>query len=126
MNRWRSEFRRRRRRHWPFALLWASGGDFVAVRDTAEAIVKALEADLPPGTVANVSTGVETSIADLVAMILTQMDASSHPVEHTESRAGDVRRHGGDPALLHSLIGFRPTRITAARLGPTVEWFQAQ
>jgi UDP-glucose 4-epimerase len=100
--------------------------DFVAVGDTAEAVIKALKVDLPRGTVANVSTGVETSILDLVGMILEQMNVPEHHIEHTSPRPGDVRRHSGDSSRLQELLGFRPTPISPRSLATTIEWFRSR
>jgi UDP-glucose 4-epimerase len=97
--------------------------DFVNVAETAESVVRSLKADLPQGSVVNVSTGVETSVLDLVQMILSGMGVPDYPVEHVESRIGDVRRHAGDSTLLYELTHYRPAAIGKDNLQPTIEWF---
>ncbi len=74
------------------------------------------------GKVINVATGHETSINELVAMLLDVLGVPDHPVVHTPPRPGDVRRHCGDVRLFRELIGFEPpaSRRGAGRDGRLV------
>lgn len=97
--------------------------DFIFVRDTADSFVRVYAQEATRGKVINVATGHETSVNDLVAMILRVMGVPGHPVVHTAPRPGDVRRHCGDIRLARELIGFEPPGITDERLKETVDWY---
>jgi UDP-glucose 4-epimerase len=97
--------------------------DFLFVRDTADALVRAYGAPATRGQVINVATGHETSVNDLVTHILRVMDAPDHPRVHTSPRAGDVRRHCGDIGRARELFGFAPAIIGDEGLRETVEWY---
>jgi UDP-glucose 4-epimerase len=97
--------------------------DFVFVRDTATAFVRAYEEETTRGQVINIATGQETSVNHLVARLLRVMGSRDHPIEHTAPRPGDVRRHCGDIQLAQRLIGFRPEALTDEHLKETADWY---
>ena len=97
--------------------------DFLFVRATADALVRAYAEAATRGQVLNIATGHETSVNDLVTRLLGVMGAPDHPRVHTPPRPGDVRRHCGDIALARRLLGFDPPPIDDDQLRETVDWY---
>lgn len=97
--------------------------DFTFVRDTADLTVAIHEDPACRGAELNVATGVGTSVNELVARILSIMNAVDHPIVHTEERPGDVRRHVADVSRLVSMIGRQPAVLSEESLAETVEWY---
>lgn len=87
--------------------------DFVFVKDTAEAILRLIECGIRHETI-NISTGVETSVRDLIALVgqALQVPNSEIIVEHLPERQGDVSRHCGDSSRLFQLTNWRPRPIS--------------
>ena len=81
--------------------------DFVFVEDTARAALLLAERDGVAGKVFNVGSGRETSVNDLVGLILGVMRRGDLPVEHGPARAGDVRRHCAGIERATRELGFR-------------------
>jgi UDP-glucose 4-epimerase len=100
--------------------------DFIFVRDTADAFVRAYNRVSTRGQVINIATGHETSVNDLVSRLLHVMGVSDHPVVHTAPRAGDVRRHCGNIKLAQELIEFCPAEISDDMLKETVDWYLSE
>ena len=97
--------------------------DFVFVRDTAAAAVRAYEVEATRGRVLNLSSGRETSVNDLVRVILEAM-GSSVPVRHGPPRPGDVRRHCGDSQLARAMLGVEPRTVSDETMRETIAWYQ--
>jgi UDP-glucose 4-epimerase len=97
--------------------------DFIFVRDTAEAFIRAYDEEATRGKVINVATGHETSVVDLVTRMLAIMGVPDHPLIHTARRPGDVQRHCGDIRLAQHLIGLEPAAITDEYLKETIDWY---
>lgn len=97
--------------------------DFMFVRDTAEAFVGIYNQKSTRGKVINIATEHETSVNELVAMLLRIMETPDHPVVHTDARPGDVLRHCGGIKLAQKLIGFEPVPISDEHLEETVDWY---
>jgi UDP-glucose 4-epimerase len=79
--------------------------DFVHVDDVVAALLAAEAAASLAGPVANVCTGLPTSVNELAATIARQFDPPPL-IERLEARAGDIRRSVGDPALAARLLGW--------------------
>jgi UDP-glucose 4-epimerase len=77
--------------------------DFLFVEDTARLLVAAANAGLPPGTVMNVASGVETSVLDIVTT-LCRIFGVEPDVEHQPARAADVRRHWADTSRARAAL----------------------
>jgi UDP-glucose 4-epimerase len=99
--------------------------DFIFVRDTVDAMVKIYEEEKTRGQVINISSGQETSMNSLVSQLMAVMDSQDHPVFHSASRPGDVRRHCGDVTRLKELTGFEARTISIETLTETVEWYRS-
>ena len=97
--------------------------DFSYVEDIVGAIPRAYETSLTRGRVINLAAGKETSIYDLIHMIMDLMDYSG-PVINEPSRPGDVRRHFGDISLARRLIDYAPKTGYREGLRKTIEWYR--
>ena len=71
----------------------------------------------------NVASGVETSMNELVKMMLLIMNVPEYPVDHVSPRIGDVRRHCADVSKTHAAIGHSPTPLNLDQLTETIEWY---
>ncbi len=100
--------------------------DFIFARDTADAAIRLAGCDGARGRVVNVASGRETSVNDLVAMLLEAMGVPDHPVEHVAERPGDVRRHCADIDVARGLIDFTPRTDLRPGLQETVAWYRAR
>mgnify|MGYP005812969263 CR=1 FL=1 len=82
--------------------------DFVHVRDVVQGIRLALDAELPPFTVANIGSGSPVSVME-VAQTLRRMLGSSSELRVTgDFRAGDIRHCYADLTLARARLGFEP------------------
>ena len=97
--------------------------DFSYVEDIAGAIPRVYETSLTRGRVINLAAGKETSIHDLIHMIMGLMDYSG-PIINEPSRPGDVRRHLGDISLARRLINYAPKTRYREGLRRTIEWYR--
>jgi len=97
--------------------------DFSYVEDLAEVLPKIYELPSTRGRVINLATGKETSIHDLIHMIMKLMDYSG-PVINEPSRPGDVRRHCGDISLACRLMNYAPKTGYEEGLRRTIEWYR--
>jgi UDP-glucose 4-epimerase len=98
--------------------------DFIYVRETADLITRIQECEPCRGQVLNVASGRETSVNELVRRILTVMGVPDHPVVHSPSRAGDVRRHCADVSRIGALLGHEPRPLTDEDLSETIQWYR--
>jgi UDP-glucose 4-epimerase len=86
--------------------------DFVHVDDIVAGAMAA--AGRPPGTY-NLGTGIGTSLNELAALVIDQMDASVSP-RHTPARPGELRYSVADIAAARAALGYRPERTLAGSL----------
>jgi nucleoside-diphosphate-sugar epimerase len=99
--------------------------DFTYVGDIVEANVLALERDVVPGTVMNVSGG---DSADLTTVIRTIEDllGVSIPIERRAGEPGDVDRTGASTERIESVLGWRPRTKLREGLARQVEWHHSR
>ncbi len=98
--------------------------DFIFVKETAQATLRLCEGEGAVGRIVNLASGKETSINDLVNMIIHVMNEKNYPIHYTDPRPGDVRRHCGGIALAQELIGFRPEIPLQEGLRETIDWYR--
>ena len=104
--------------------------DFVYVGDVVGAIVAALEASARladgkgRGPAYNISTGRETSVAELARKLA---DASGYAgeFEHAPAREGDIERSVLDPSKAEDVFGWNAGVPVARGLALTWRWFAA-
>jgi UDP-glucose 4-epimerase len=73
----------------------------------------------------NISTGTETSVVDLVAMLSTATGRHISP-DYLPARDGDVARSVLDSAAAKRRIGWEPWTNLERGLDLTVEWFKGR
>jgi UDP-glucose 4-epimerase len=79
--------------------------DFVHVADVVDALLRAEIAADATGPVANIATGLPTSVNELAATVARQFGPTPAIVRQ-EARLGDIRRSVGDPSLAARLLGW--------------------
>ncbi len=79
--------------------------DFVHVHDVVDALLRAETAADATGPVANIATGLPTSVNELAATIARQFQPAPAIIRR-EARQGDIRRSVGDPSLAVRLLGW--------------------
>jgi UDP-glucose 4-epimerase len=92
--------------------------DFVYVRDTATATLKALESD---GGVFNVGTGAETSVNDLYEAV-RRASGAARAAAYAPPRAGELSRSVLDVGRAARELGWRPEYDLARGLAETWAW----
>lgn len=111
----------------PFSLF--GGGnqirDFTYVGDVVRANLAAASADLPPGTVLNVSGGSNASMHEVIELI-GQITGRDPRVESSPSEAGDVTRTGGSNELARRMLAWEPTVSLRQGLAAQVDWARMQ
>lgn len=86
--------------------------DFTFVDDVAAANVAAINADLAPGTVFNISGGTATDMSSVIAQVQAETGRTLEIVRG-EVAPGDVRQTGGDSTRARNLLGWHPTHTLA-------------
>jgi UDP-glucose 4-epimerase len=80
--------------------------DFVHIDDVVSALLLAESAASTAAPVANICTGLTTSVNELANVIAGQFKPAP-PLVCTAGRIGDIRRSVGDPTLAWKLLGWR-------------------
>ena len=100
--------------------------DFVHVSDVVMAIQLALEADLSSFTVANIGSGVPTTVLE-VAGLLGRLLGSTSKLQITgDFRAGDIRHCYSDGTVAQSVLGFTPAVSLEKGLKGFCDWVVTQ
>ena len=98
--------------------------DFIHVADIARSNLLALQADVTDRAY-NVATGVSTSIADVVRILLEATQSDLEPELHPEAQSFVTRRLGGTEAAERDL-GFRARIALRDGLRDVVQWRREQ
>lgn len=99
--------------------------DFLYVADTVRGLMRCAEVDGLEGTVINLGTGVETSIATVTELILRELgtDASvTSTNERVRPNRSEVQRLVADVTKANTLLGWSPTVALAEGLKMTIQW----
>ena len=96
--------------------------DFTYVDDVVDATVRALFADLPPGTVLDVASGRPTTIRTLIGELGDLVGTTDTDLEEYDERPGDVPRTEGNIALTRKCLSWSPTTDLRAGLMQQVAW----
>ena len=105
--------------------------DFVFVGDVASALVAAVESDevlsgrLPDGPAYNITTGVETSVLQLVERLAAVSGSEVSPRFEAE-RPGEIERSALDPGKARLMLPWTASVQLEDGLATTWRWFQAQ
>lgn len=81
--------------------------DFTYVSDVVAANLRAASADVPPGTVLNVTGGSNASMHDVIGLI-SHIVGRDPVVQSSPSRAGAVSRTGGSHELARRMLSWEP------------------
>jgi UDP-glucose 4-epimerase len=96
--------------------------DFVYVEDVASAFASVLEKG--GGILANVGTGVETTVNELFE-VMASLAGFTGEAEKAPARPGELRRSALDATLLGTTVGWRPSVSLREGLQATIEWIRA-
>ena len=97
--------------------------DFVYVGDVAAANLRALDA--PPGQIANIGTGIDTTVNDLFAK-LADLCTFRGKATYAAPRPGDVNRVAVSIARAKTWLKWAPQVDLSDGLSRTVEWFRTK
>jgi UDP-glucose 4-epimerase len=100
-----------------------SSRDYTHVEDIATALRMALEADVQPGTVLHIASGVETTVADLARLCASAAGKPDHPVEYRPGRPGEVDRNFATYDMAKKLLGYEPTIAREDGIPATWRWY---
>jgi len=96
--------------------------DYTFVTDTAEAALMIYKEPRTRGRILNVGSGKETSIIQLVKLILKYAGCNKK-IMFEKPRPGDVTRHIADITELKKLTNFKPKIKLDEGIKRTVEWY---
>lgn len=99
--------------------------DFVFVDDAVEAFLAAATVDGAGGGTFNVCSGKETSVRDVVEIVLELTQSNADPLwGAVPYRPDEMWRLSGDPTLAHDVLGWTATTPLREGLRRTIEWFR--
>ncbi len=97
--------------------------DFVFVDDVVDAFARARSGG--SGLLANVGTGVETSVNELFSTMARLTETTEAPT-YSPARPGELARSALDPTLLGDELGWKPLHTLEDGLARTLDWFRAR
>lgn len=100
--------------------------DYIHVDDICNAMVLALDKDVPAGTALHVASGQETTLVELARLCRATAGAPCHPVVHHPARVGEVHRNFASYRLAATLLGYSPRVRLSDGLARTWEWIREQ
>lgn len=95
--------------------------DFVFVADVVSALLAAMSAQRPEALVANVCTGIPTSVLKL-AEIIAELTGTHLEARHHPSRAGDIRHSVGSPRKARAALSLPEPLNLRAGLVRVLDW----
>ncbi len=95
--------------------------DFTYVGDVARAVVSALTAPLPSGTILNVAMGSPVAVPEVLRLIEGEVRGEAE-VSRQPHRAGDTASTHGDSSAAAAGLGWRPTTDLQLGLKHQVAW----
>jgi nucleoside-diphosphate-sugar epimerase len=99
--------------------------DFTYVDDVVDANLAAASADVPAGTVLNVSGGTDASMRQVIDTV-ERLVGREVALDIQPAAAGDVRRTGGSPERAKALLGWSPRVGLEDGLAAQVDWHGAR
>lgn len=101
--------------------------DFVSVRDTERAFVRAAEqTEVERGSVLNVASGRQTTLREVVEIARSEMGIEAEPQWGTEQqRSWDAAVWVGDPSLARETLGWASEDDLATGFAALADWLRA-
>ncbi len=99
--------------------------DMTYIENVVEVNLRAMAADLPPGTVMNVGGGERITINELYGAIAAGL-GSSLEAEHVPERPGDVKHSLASVERARELLDWTPTVAWREGLERTLAWYRAR
>lgn len=97
--------------------------DFVFVDDVVDAFARARHGG--SGLLANVGTGVETTVNELCAA-MARLTGCTEPPAYAPARPGELARSALDPTLIGEELGWKPLHTLDDGLARTLDWFRSR
>jgi len=100
--------------------------DFIYIDDLVKAIYQAATLNQIGGELFQIATGIETTISKLAKMILPillDLGIDEVRVDHSDQRAGDVRRNFSDVRKAEKILGWKAQVELDEGLDRTLRWF---
>lgn len=100
--------------------------DFVHVSDIVDGLVRALDADLPPGQAVNLGAGTPTSVQALADTLIAVSGFQVRTRVTGQYRVGDIRHCYADLTLAKQFLGYAPAISLEAGLRRFCHWAETQ
>lgn len=97
--------------------------DMTYVSDTVAGALAAASCENAIGHTFNLGRGMDTSVNEMVRVLLQALGKPDHPVVHVSPRPGDLRRLIAATDRARSTFGFEPKVPLATGIERTVEWY---
>ncbi len=97
--------------------------DFTYIANVVDANLRALEAELEPGTVMNVGTGIRVSVNDLFDAMAEHLGSDVRP-QYADRRTGDVLHSVASYERARERLGYEPRVGWREGLGVTLDWYR--
>lgn len=99
--------------------------EFTYVADIVAANLAAADADVAPGTVANIAGGGEILLNQLIAMV-GELAGTEVAIENHPAQAGDAKRNGGATDRARELLGWEPQVSLRDGVAAQLEWHRSR
>jgi len=100
--------------------------DFVAVRDVAQAFVRALDGDGADGLAVNVGSGSSATVLEIAERLASATGRRVEAEVTGEARVGDIRHCFADISLAREALGYEPTVAFDDGLAELAAWLEDQ
>ena len=110
--------------YWPVLVAPATARDFVWIDDVCAAFVSAATADLAdPGSVFNIASGTQTTLAQLVELVRELFSIEPEPVWGTMAQRGwDTTTWVGDAGAAAAALDWKPATSLASGIACVADW----
>ncbi len=98
--------------------------DFTYVDDVVAANLAAVERDLPPGVVLNISGGTSISLAGVITLV-EEITGKAVLIDRRPAQSGDVARTGGSTDLARQVLGWAPVTDLGTGLRRQLDWHRS-
>lgn len=103
-----------------------SSRDYLHVTDLCSGIIAAVSGNTAPGEIFHLASGRETSVLNLLNMLMAIAGKPHHKIEFLPLRSGEVYRNWASHEKATQILGFSPTSSLEEGLAETFSWFTDQ